>query len=348
MAVPQPADRGTYDRSSESGAFPAAANDPRFVQRPNLRVTNVTNTTRPDTTQRTVVRRTSADRSDLRGPTVTRNVRVSTMPGSHKEVGDSGHKTTDQQFTESYAKAGLQPSSLDDIPPGANQRQYDAVPQITRSAGGRESTASVPAGVSNEQLQYRQAAGQASFLKKAMRSKVSLAKTNAAHIKAAATTASIYSWAVPLWLIFQLPLALLGLAAMMVGIAIETAIRDYAVAKPDDGILTYAFKTVVGAVLEAGTAVVGYITGLFGIDLSILNPLNIFLALHLVLVGYAIILLFAIFLIYKLRFMNPLFGSGGGMKTGAFLLALVGYSVPILNLFPWFVPWTVTVFLHPK
>lgn len=54
------------------------------------------------------------------------------------------------------------------------------------------------------------------------------------------------------------------------------------------------------------------------------------------------------YLLYKFSFLNPLGGRGGGMKMGFFLLAAIGYSTPLLNLFPWFIAWATAVWVKPK
>lgn len=45
--------------------------------------------------------------------------------------------------------------------------------------------------------------------------------------------------------------------------------------------------------------------------------------------------------------MNPL-EEGANMKMGAFLLAVIGYFLPILNLFPWALVWALVVLRYPN
>lgn len=46
--------------------------------------------------------------------------------------------------------------------------------------------------------------------------------------------------------------------------------------------------------------------------------------------------------------LNPLGGNGAGLKTGAFIFALVCYFIPIVNIFPWILIWIWAVAIYPK
>ena len=57
--------------------------------------------------------------------------------------------------------------------------------------------------------------------------------------------------------------------------------------------------------------------------------------------------LFTAAFVYKLSGNNPIFGDGLS-KAATFLLALICYAIPIVNIFPWFFIWTLTVMKNPK
>lgn len=53
-------------------------------------------------------------------------------------------------------------------------------------------------------------------------------------------------------------------------------------------------------------------------------------------------------LLCKLSGFNPLSGKKSGLKQGLFLLAVMGYSLPISNLFPWVTLLLLAVWKYPK
>jgi hypothetical protein len=52
--------------------------------------------------------------------------------------------------------------------------------------------------------------------------------------------------------------------------------------------------------------------------------------------------------VYKALRINSLSGKAGGLKGLMFILAGVGYAIPILNLFPLIFLWMIVVWIHPK
>jgi len=50
----------------------------------------------------------------------------------------------------------------------------------------------------------------------------------------------------------------------------------------------------------------------------------------------------------KLVTLHPLMGRGKGLKTGTFILAVVLYAIPLLNMIPWIMFWAWTVKIYPK
>jgi hypothetical protein len=69
---------------------------------------------------------------------------------------------------------------------------------------------------------------------------------------------------------------------------------------------------------------------------------------YLILFAIALIIIFTMYTAYKLMGLEPLGGKGSGLKYGAFLLTIIGYSLPLLNMFPWFMVWAGAVWLKPK
>jgi vacuolar-type H+-ATPase subunit I/STV1 len=46
--------------------------------------------------------------------------------------------------------------------------------------------------------------------------------------------------------------------------------------------------------------------------------------------------------------LKPLSGKGGWLKALTFLFVMIGYGLPVLNLFPLVYLWTITVWAYPK
>ncbi len=51
---------------------------------------------------------------------------------------------------------------------------------------------------------------------------------------------------------------------------------------------------------------------------------------------------------YFMSFLHPLSGKHGGLKMGVLLLALIGYSLPFANLFPWVLLIMAVVWKYPR
>lgn len=179
----------------------------------------------------------------------------------------------------------------------------------------------------------------------------SFATSSVARAKATTVNTSIWAWGVPAWLFFQLPLALLSLAFLMAA-ALVDEITKLVDPKKDDGWIVSSLKTAVGAVGDFASWVVGgvgtVLEGVFGFDPTVVDFDGFFVALWLIVMMFGLFILMAIYLIYKLALLEPLSGNGSGAKHGAFLIAFIGYSLPVLNLVPWFIFWTIAVWRYPK
>ncbi|MCB9810744.1 MAG: hypothetical protein H6779_02855 [Candidatus Nomurabacteria bacterium] len=78
------------------------------------------------------------------------------------------------------------------------------------------------------------------------------------------------------------------------------------------------------------------------------------IAASLFLAGYFIVLaigagtISTIYIQYTLARVRPLAGSHSSLKYGTLLLAMVGYAVPLLNLFPWIGFWIAAIWKYPR
>lgn len=308
-------------------------------------------------TNQSTQRRVGSDRSDLKQQNQIRNVRTSTMPGSRRNELGSARKTTDQTFSDSYAKKGLQPSSLtEDIGEEYSAgRRYESIEQLSREPIPEEMAElySIEEQIFDEE-EYEEGEEAPIRAKKirGKKSKLSKAKNTLARAKARTVNTGIWSWGIYSWLFFQLPFAVLGLILLAVAVAVENLVMSVSIPEEDDGILVSlakgAVNTIVQGIASVAKLVNDTVLKVFDVDLSAFNPASFFIVPYGLVLAYGIILLLLMYLIYKLAFLNPLSGSGGGAKKGALLLAIIGYSVPGLNLFPWFLVWTLVVLRYPK
>ena len=154
-------------------------------------------------------------------------------------------------------------------------------------------------------------------------------------LRARATSVSlgVMSWQIPLWLGVQLPFAILGIIAFGTTYAIDQ------MAAGNGGILGFlANKT-----LEAFNA----ITSLIGIDFSSIAGDMMMLMLVIVL-AIGMMSLLVMTLIYLMWGFKPLSGEGAGLKQGMFLLAIIGYSLPLTNMIPFVFLYMLAVWRYPR
>lgn len=173
-----------------------------------------------------------------------------------------------------------------------------------------------------------------------------------AYRKAFRRNMSIWSWGVPAWLNFQLPFAILSLVFLFSAILVDKIFEWTTVSSEQNSWFSATVKTAVGWMASAITwtldTVSAGLEALFGFDPFAANLGHFFVGFWLVVMAFGFFMLLTIYLIYALSFLRPLSGDGSGAKMGMFLLALIGYSIPVLNLLPWFLPWTIAVLRYPK
>lgn len=323
MAAPQKADKEFHNLPDNFGE---AANDSNYVNKPKLKLVQ------PNEKNTEARRFTTGDRSaQIQKINQARNVRTSTMPGAPRnQQFDSSKPDIATEFNRSYAKQGLQPSSLDDTP---TREPYQPARPVSRTQVEYKSQPAVA--LPQRKIKLKLKGGKLSTAKSAL-------------ARGRVTTLNTWIWSAgAATYVFQLIFGILSLVFLGLAVAIESFIATLNPTK-EDGFITTFLKDTAGFLLDVITWVGSKVFEVFKIDISILNPTNIFLMTYMLVLAYGIFVLFAIYLIYKISFLNPLSGRGAGMKKGAFLLALVGYSIPILNIFPWFIFWTMAVWRYPK
>ena len=112
-----------------------------------------------------------------------------------------------------------------------------------------------------------------------------------------------------------------------------------------DGFFVTIGKTIITGVTSLLAGIVDYFLRFFDIDPNIVGGLFIMTHLIVMVIGWGT--LFTAAFMYKGTGSNPIFGDGLA-KAGTFLLALICYAIPFVNIFPWFFIWTLTVAKSPK
>lgn len=176
--------------------------------------------------------------------------------------------------------------------------------------------------------------------------------------KVTSVNMGIWSWAIPLWLVFQVPFALIN--NLLFGLAsVELAITEgveKTFEEGDDGALIEGTKTVfrflgnvVKGAFETLNDVVAYLSGFdFAAAFSGFLPSSLYMFTFSILFAYALILLGSMLFIYQMARINALFGQGASSKVMLFLLCIIGYILPLVNMVPWFLFWNATVWRYPK
>jgi hypothetical protein len=163
----------------------------------------------------------------------------------------------------------------------------------------------------------------------------------------------IFTVGTSFWLIVQLPLAIFSTVLFGMAAAVYSMIEYRPAVEAGDGYIVSGVKVVAGFSLDLiktlGRGVALVLKKLFNFNiLDFFDPLTFFMITYTVLFAISIIMIFIMYTAYKLMRLNPIGGKGSGMKHGALLLTMVGYSLPLLNMFPWFMGWAGAVWLRPK
>lgn len=242
---------------------------------------------------------------------------------------DAAYPTIDQSFTTTYQTSGTGESILNEAasrPVGSTTTR--AAGQVTRRPGKSAAITSNRASRSGKQLKNLHNP------KKALTQKLPGSLGGLAdRVIATEVSISILSWGTTVWLSFQIPFALLAIVCFALAGAWESA-------KDSLGWLGTAVSWLASKALEG-------IKTLTGFDLSVFDPTNFFIIANTVtmFIGWGTML--GIGLSFMLAGVPCLSGKGVVIKYATFILALVGYAVPFLNLFPWAIFWVIAVWYYP-
>lgn len=154
--------------------------------------------------------------------------------------------------------------------------------------------------------------------------------------KSLAVNRSIIYWASYVWLFVQLPFAVLATITLAIMGGLSTLGDSFS----ESNFLFKFIASVAGKTAEFLKDLVGF------------SPTDIMTALffifYIIALASGLITLIGAYLQHAITMSKPLGGEGAGFKIGTFLLALVGYSVPVLNLFPWALVWLFAISKYPR
>ena len=158
------------------------------------------------------------------------------------------------------------------------------------------------------------------------------------------TTANTWigAWAMFWYLTFQLPLAVISAAGLGMAFAVYSALDAFS----ETLIGKVVFYIFDGEFLASrGSQILTAAFKFFGIAF---DPVLLFIT------PFALVFLLGLFQLILTWFMysalriKSLSGKAGGLKGLMFVLAVVGYAIPILNLFPLIFLWMIVVWIYPK
>ncbi|USN89142.1 MAG: hypothetical protein H6780_01850 [Candidatus Nomurabacteria bacterium] len=328
-------------RNVEKTSTSGAVNDAKFgtkigLARQSSTIRNVSTQNKNTVPSPGSVRRTSADRSDLLQRNITKNVRTSAMPGAPRNQRGSDRKTVDEAFIAEYATKGMQPTQLGETQNATPTPELS--PEEERPFIEEEEFAQPRRKSSLKKLQQMRHVGKPSTLRR-----------SAKQLKATTVTYSIWSWSIPAYIFIQLPLGILLAVFFGVGIAVDSIFGSGSVESEKAGGFGVTLLNMAKKVFSSIFEVINYISEtFFGFDLGNLHPGGMFFAVYGLFLGLFLLQLLIIYFIYKFTFINPIFGRNSGQKPIMLLLAFIGLSIPIFNLLPWAIFWTLAVWKNPK
>ena len=239
-------------------------------------------------------------------------------------------QSTSDKFTDSYDQAGIA---------GEYQRRNQVSPSRKVNViynNPQQATVSGPWG------NTRQASRTERFAYKAGKKSAKPVAYLAARVRVTTANAWIGSWAMFWYLSFQMPFAVIGTAGLGMAFAVYSALTEFS-------------ETLIGKVVffifdgdflaSKGSKILTAAFKFFGIDF---DPVLLFAAPFALVFLLGLFQLILTWFVYSVMRINSLSGKAGGLKGLMFILAGVGYAIPILNMFPLILLWMAVVWVYPK
>ncbi len=182
------------------------------------------------------------------------------------------------------------------------------------------------------------------------RSSSGIVGSSIARAKATRTNFTIWAWGLFIWTTCQLPFAIATVIFLGIVQVVADIINYITPNANEEGTSFWASigSKLFSSVLSVADLLFQMVKWLTGIDLYVFNPANFAMLTYMITWAIGISTLLAIGMIYLFAGFNSLSGRGASLKLGTFLVAFIGYSIPLLNIFPWFIFWTMAVWRYPK
>jgi hypothetical protein len=163
-----------------------------------------------------------------------------------------------------------------------------------------------------------------------------------AKVVASRITISNASWIGYTWALVQLPLAILSIISFGIVAGLDSLLSTDKTSEYT-GVLSLMAAKAASLVVTAIDSVAKFI----GIDFAAI-AFYIGAGFYLIILALGILSILTVYFQYIASGLRPTTGRGSGLKTGALLLAIIGYSTPMLNIFPFIFIWMAAVWYHPK
>lgn len=181
----------------------------------------------------------------------------------------------------------------------------------------------------------------AAYGAKKLRQKTSFTQKGWTKVKVSTANTWIGGWAMFWYLTFQLPLAVISAAGLGITYAVYQSIKSTAAGR----FLLPVLEGIAGSVATFAEAVIRWSLALYGIEY---DPILLFITPFVLVFMLGLMQLILSWFIYSSLGIKSLSGNAAGAKGITFMLAGVGYAIPVLNMFPLIFIWMTVVWIQPK
>ncbi len=246
----------------------------------------------------------------------------------------SHNPSTDELFNKTYKSSGLQATTSSNI---RNPKK------INSEAGNDATTNTYKAKSSYGQTYNDFDSYDDDYGPKAKDKKVKIPGGRTSPIlrlKANIEASRIIFWVGQKYIMLQLPFAILSIIGLGASLYLS---GDFS--NSGNSTSTGLVDSAVSAVVGATDIVVRGVANFFGAGYL---TFALFAIPHMFVLSLGIFVLMTVYIQFTMKSIKPLSGDHASAKIGTFLLAILGFAIPILNLFPIILFWIFTVRKYPK
>lgn len=248
------------------------------------------------------------------------------------------YPSVDQEFSASYAKAGLQPTfNLTDqtrnVRKDAKFNEFEDGVGTNSNYQGRYSEKPRQVSTEYRQLPVTQS-GEVTRGLKIANVVVKKADDRIQRLKITRINGMLFWPLVGFWGTFQLPLAVVSLITFAFAGFIESVTTPQA----GGGFVSNLIRNGVDTLLDAAALILKINFG--PADIYYLTAAAVFF------IGAGLMILISI--IYTLSSVRFFSGQAAALKISTYVLAFFCYLIPFFNIFPWHLLWMAVVWRYPK